>query len=437
MSEFHALVTAMLDGTATAEQQRQLAEGLRSDATLRAEYVTQMRLDAWLRFTSGAAVKEPSRAKPVMAQRSPRFRMSRMIAAAAAILLTGVTALWWSSRGVEVEIVQTSGDAAHEWVAGHHLRLGHLQMTSGHVQMRLTSGVLLDVAAPVEMQFVDAMHVRVSLGQVTADVGEQGKGFIVDTAQAQVVDLGTKFGVDVAQSGHTDVVVFQGEVEVFDRQTKSPQSTPMARLVEGEAVRVDARQQLSRIMNVTSTTSTAEWSTRGDDEAAVIASVHDNLRDPSAKNYYRIISGGMREDARAFVGQRHEWNGLTATGMPDEMIGADLVQTFVRDRTKTALEITVTVSRPAVLYVLFDSRSEPPAWLEESFTDTGKRIGLENAPLLDSGHAVAVGPGAGNMAPFAVWKREIHQAGSITLGSPRETPDQRLLWMYGIAAKPL
>lgn len=433
MSAFHELITAVLEGTTTAAQQHELADKLRANATLRAEYVQQMRLDAWLRFTSGAAVKE----KPAAAPNRPRFRMNRVMAAAAAIAMAGVAALWWSNRGVEAEIVQASGDAAHEWSPGHQLRLAHLKMESGQVRMRLTSGVLLDVAAPVEMQFVDAMHVRVAFGQVTADVGDDGKGFIVDTAQTQVVDLGTKFGVDVARSGHTDVVVFQGEVELFDQKAKRQQSTPMTRLVEGEAVRVDARQQMSRIVNVTSTASTSEWSTRGSDEASVIASVHDNLRDPGAKNYYRIISGGLREDARAFVGMRHEWNGLAATGMPVELLDADLVQTFARDRTQTALEITVTVSRPSVLYVLFDSRDATPAWLKETFTDTGARVGLENAPLLESGHAVGIGPGAGNMAPFAVWKRELPQPGSITLGPPRDTPDQRLLWMYGIAAKAL
>ncbi|HSI63098.1 MAG TPA: hypothetical protein VLE43_08260, partial [Candidatus Saccharimonadia bacterium] len=82
-------------------------------------------------------------------------------------------------------------------------------------------------------------------------------------------------------------------------------------------------------------------------------------------------------------------------------------------------------------------RIAAPSWLAGNFTNTGTRIGVENAPLLDSGRSIAKGPGAGNMAPFAVWKRELPQAGTITLGPPREAPDQRLLWMYGIAVKPL
>ena len=433
------LIRRCHDGDASPEDVALLETHLRDDTAFREAYVRYMNLDVALETVAGAAemIQERERIASSHPKRRSVWSQWLPLTAAAAAIVLAMTAFWWSQRGVEVEILQASGTSSGDWVVGSKVRLDHLTMVRGSLQMRLPSGVLLDVVAPVEMQLVNAMHVRVSLGQVTADVGDDGKGFIVDTAQAQVVDLGTKFGVDVAQTGLTDVVVFQGEVELFDRKSAHPQVAPMTRLVEGEAVRVDARQQLSRIMNVNSAVNTAEWSTRGGGEVSLIASVRDNLRDPAAKNYYRIISGGLREDARAFVGRRHEWNGLDATGIPAELLGADLVQTFVTDRLSIELEITVTVSCPAVVYVLFDSRIAPPSWLAENFTNTGARIGVENAPLLDSGRSIAKGPGAGNMAPFAVWKRELPQAGSITLGPPREAPDQRLLWMYGIAVKPL
>ena len=169
-----------------------------------------------------------------------------------------------------------------------------LQFTHGNLQMRLVSGVVLDVAGPVEMQFVNAMYVRVVRGQVTADVGEDGKGIIVDTEQTQVVDPGTKFGVDVAASGHMDVVVFQGVVELFERSSKRAPDSRMTRPVEGEAVRVDERQQMSRIMNVTPGVKSGEWATRDGDGGSVIASVRDNLRDPAARNFYPIVAGGLR-----------------------------------------------------------------------------------------------------------------------------------------------
>ena len=92
-----------------------------------------------------------------------------------------------------------------------------------------------------------------------------------------------------------------------------------------------------------------------------------------------------------------------------------------------------------MLYVFFDDRKERPAWLPQNFTDTGAKIGLEFAEPQQNGHPVAKGPGAGLLARISVWKCELPQAGSITLGPPHSTADQKSVWnwMYGIAAKPL
>lgn len=446
MSEAHAtfprLVQSVLDGSASAEERQQLAQLLRHDPALRTEYVQQMRIDALLHFTGGAAAKTTARPKPagIIPRGRSHFFPFRLLAGVAAILVFGLTVLWWNGRGVELEVIRAVDLAAGEWRAGNKVRLNHLSLPHGQVEFLLPSGVRLEVVAPTEMQFVDAMHVRVSLGQVTADVGDRGKGFVVDTAQTKIVDLGTKFGVAVPNAGHTDVVVFQGEVQLFDRKARRTSDAPLTRLGEGEAVRVDAQQQMSRIVNVTSGPLANAWSTHGGETGAVIAAVRDNLRDPNERYYYRILAGGLREDAPAFVAKRHEWNGLDAAGLPPELIGADLVQTIPDDRANNALEIVVTVSRPAAVYVLIDSRNAPPSWLAGSFTDTGARIGMENAPLLTSGRTVGRGPGVGNMAPFAVWRRDLPDGGSITLGPPRDGSGENPispLWMYGIAAKPL
>lgn len=434
---FPRLVQSVLDGTATPQQHAQLAEWLRTTPGLRVEYVQQMRLDALLHFKGGVAAKPAAPVRPSVRRFWPSLLPPRFALAAAVVVFLTFATLWWSRRGVEVEIVRTAEIAAGDWTEGSKVRLTHVSLPQGRVEFRLPSGVWLEVVAPAELQFVNALHVRVSLGQVTADVGDRGKGFIVDTAQTKIVDLGTRFGVAVPNAGHTDVVVFQGEVEVFDRKSQRASDAPLARLVEGEAVRVDAQRQMSRIVNVTSGPRDAAWSTQGGETGAVIASVHDNLRDPTDLYYYRILAGGLREDAPAFVAKRHEWNGYDAAGIPPELLGADLVQTFPNDRSNTSLEIVVTVARPAAIYVFADSRTEAPAWLRQNFTATGDLIGLENAPLLASGKTVGRGPGEGNMAPFAVWKRTLHEGGSIKLGPPGVATGETRQWMYGIAAKAL
>lgn len=455
-AEFEGLLATAIDGRADEAQIEQLRVLLRQDAGLRAEYAAQLQLHALLHWRSGTV---STNAKAAEGKLIP-FRSARVqwwIAAAAAIVAAAGAALWFSqpatrpqtARNVEFEVIEAVGvvatDGSENYREGARLALSRLQMQSGMLRFRLSSGAVVTVNGPADVQLLDPMRLRVGRGQLTADVGDNAKGFVVETAQTHVVDLGTKFGVDVADSGHTDVVVFKGEVELFDRKGHHRSDALMSRLVEGEAVRVDERQQLSRIVNVTSAgPREEEWSTRDRrDSPSIIALVRDNLRDPQAKYFYRIVPGGLQEDAPAFIGQRHEWNGLDANGIPPWLLGADLVQTFMSDRFKTQLEITVTVAHPAVIYVFFDNRHNRPAWLTEHFTDTGAKIGLENAPTLSSGLPVEKGSGAGHMATCTIWKCELPHGGSITLGPPREVGDERedqkpyWNWMYGIAAKPL
>ena len=161
---------------------------------------------------------------------------------------------------------------------------------------------------------------------------------------------------------------------------------------------------------------------------------------PSLRNFYRIVPGGMREDAQAYADNFHEWNGLDAKGMPDWLVGADLVQTFSGDSVNWFMQITVTVSRPCVLYVLADRRNPPPVWLRERFTDTGANIAFE---YVDPQYKIfaAKGPGKGRkLFPFGVWKLDVPKAGDVKLGPPyfekfRDARDVRPNYMYGIAAK--
>ena len=81
-----------------------------------------------------------------------------------------------------------------------------------------------------------------------------------------------------------------------------------------------------------------------------------------------------------FVDRPHEWNGLTESGMPSYLVGADYVKSFNDDKVAEDLRITVKTTAPVTLYVLLDLRVYPPAWLTEAFTDTGDQIGIDEAP---------------------------------------------------------
>lgn len=480
--EFETLVNRYMDGMSTAEDVRLLNELLRADATARQAFADLVNLDAAL----GALAAEATFVLPASSQDAPGYvvgRISRSVpgtrtdleirptlrAAPArarmwlaggvvaagllvAVLLATLGVPWWNRSAAEVAIARLTGAAEAVWaegasapVVGDGLGKKPLRLKSGTVEITIDAGVVLTLVGPAEAELLDARRLRVHHGRVTAEVGPDAAGFSIETAQARVVDFGTKFGVDVSEAGHTDVVVLQGEVRVFEKTGKATSAAPVATLTTGQAVRVDKSRRLFRIVNVTSDGREEDWSTRGGLPAdSILTAVRDSMEGdyPSLRNFYRIVPGGMREDARAYADYSHEWNGRDAQGMPDWLLGADLVQTFNTDQVNWFMQLTVTVSRPCVLYVLADRRNPPPAWLSEQFSDTGVDIGLE---YVDPKYKIfpAQGPGKGRtVLPFGIWKREVQQPGDVKLGPPyfekfRDASEVRPNFMYGIAAKAL
>jgi hypothetical protein len=74
------------------------------------------------------------------------------------------------------------------------------------------------------------------------DDGE-AKGFTVETPEVNVIDQGTEFGVAVRGDRKSDVIVFQGKV---DLRANGDISGSAKRLSAGEAARIDSRGTMAR-----------------------------------------------------------------------------------------------------------------------------------------------------------------------------------------------
>jgi hypothetical protein len=349
--------------------------------------------------------------------------------------MIGFLAFEWSRRGVEIEVVQTSGAVSGEWVAGHKARLNHVALIRGSVLMRLSSGVLLDVAAPVEMRLLDPMHVQVLSGRVTADVGADGKGFVIETPQARVVDLGTRFGVDASDAVQTSVLVFQGQVEVYEKGA----SERVALLNAGEGLRLDNHRRASRIVSVSGSDGANGWTANAAAAPrALISAVRDSMaasdeaakKWPSLRNFYRIVPGGLREGALAFSDEADEWSDV-----PTGLVGADQVRTFAVDGFNYFMKLTIEVSQPVELFVFVDQRNPVPEWVRAEFTSTGETITLNFKPPQGQGRVA-------KRLPYSVWKRIVRTPGEVTFGAPYPNPpaDKKSFnpnRMFGVAAKAL
>ncbi|MBX7209531.1 MAG: FecR domain-containing protein [Verrucomicrobiaceae bacterium] len=424
-----ALIDSYLGGRASADEVQALEGRLKADSDLREAFLRYAHVDAALK-----TMVRPSAQQPLAAPKAKttiwRAQTVRW-AAAAVLLLAGALALWMP-RSVEVRVMAVSDDAASIWPKDSTQRLREVRLESGSVQLQLDSGVTLDLNAPVHLRLADAMHATLLAGSVTADVGDLGKGFVIETSSARVVDLGTRFGVSLGSTGETDVAVFQGKVEVFGKA----QPKQLASLTAGEAVRVHPSATARRLVCI---------NTRGEAFAmlttppsdALVTDVKDNVDVGGRYAFYTLQTRQMGEGTRPYstLG-KPRWRAMPGSAFPAELEGADMVGTFSADRVDPALELTLKVSRPCTVYVMIDTRAETPEWVKREYVDAGFQLRSGPWANLPEVAGMTTDDTGTIYVSYRVWKRSVPQAGPVKLGAAYADPAQsHHRAMYGIAVK--
>ncbi len=117
---------------------------------------------------------------------------------------------------------------------GARITAGILRLARGVVQLETDRGVRMTLEGPAEFELKSGVLTRLGEGRMCVEVSRLGRGFIIETEAMNLADLGTAFGIEVA-NGETRVAVFDGEVEV-DKPSETG-STSARRLVKaGRAV---------------------------------------------------------------------------------------------------------------------------------------------------------------------------------------------------------
>lgn len=317
-------------------------------------------------------------------------------------------------------------------------------LRDGRMEITFASGVVVTLDGSAVFQVLSPMRAIAMRGKLTARVVKGAEGFTIETPGAQVVDLGTVFGLEVDETGHTDVVVFRGKVDLhYGRNQNAAELLQSRRLRMGEALRVDMKGEANRIVSVDSLRFIElEKSRQRPARPPLIVDVYDNIRQPDNCSYYEIVWGGMREDAKACVDREfHEFNGVDADGMPPYLIGGDYIKMFNNDKGTETIEVYVTLDRPARLFVLFDDRTPPPPWLVKDFRDTGDDVGMDVGQYTEAdgtfkdSYSPGVGPGVSVDNVLSVWERIEQSPGTVRLGSTQATTSR--MNMYGIVAMPV
>ncbi len=82
-----------------------------------------------------------------------------------------------------------------------------------------------------------SQRVELNEGRLVAYVPRRARGFVVVTPTAEIVDLGTEFGVAVESDGKTDVDVLRGVVEIKPAGEAKLSKWPRQKVVAGQSVR--------------------------------------------------------------------------------------------------------------------------------------------------------------------------------------------------------
>lgn len=100
---------------------------------------------------------------------------------------------------------------------GNLVPTGRHLLRAGLAEVMLDNGSSVVLQGPVEVEFIDTDHIRLLRGRLTGHAPGEGVTLDVLTPTLDVVDLGTRFGVEVNEAGSTEVHVLEGSVQVTDQ----------------------------------------------------------------------------------------------------------------------------------------------------------------------------------------------------------------------------
>ncbi|MCC9644373.1 FecR domain-containing protein [Rhodopirellula sp. JC740] len=226
--------------TQEATQQLQMRRLLGSQAIDEKEFTRELLLKVQ---SVDEASDVPSTERAILSRLQLRRRWQRSavaavaVAAAAAIFLLVI----FRPTPTTTPTVRVLAAEGVQSLDGRALEEGRLVTIKGGIlELELGSESRLVLEAPAEFAIESASVVRLVSGRCYAEMEKGTAGLRIKTPSGEVLDLGTRFGVEVTRSEGTSVHVFEGEVELAIPENRSV-------LREGEGARWTASSELKPI----------------------------------------------------------------------------------------------------------------------------------------------------------------------------------------------
>ncbi len=221
-SRFDELTQKYLLDTLTDSEAEELSALLTPDEAVaeRRRFLRALRMDSHLAEASLGF--EPGESDPQPERRSVVVPAPWLVwSAIAAMLMIGVF-LWRGGtpdQSAVARIIHIEGEAGvgerRGLATGDELFAGdELTMEAGLIELAYReSGVHVLATAPLSAKLESTMRVHLNEGEMKLMVPPQGVGFVVDTPERKITDLGTSFVVKASEAG-SRVLVLDGKIAV-------------------------------------------------------------------------------------------------------------------------------------------------------------------------------------------------------------------------------
>lgn len=224
-SDFLTLLDKYLNEMLSKKEFAVFQEALKSSAERRSELIRYSQLDAGLMEEGNVLVADALNTVSAMVGRRNLPSIVPWLAVAAAVAISALSFFALTLRentepmahGFAVLTRTVDPVWANEgFEVGSIVPKGSLQLESGSLQVEFFGGATLVMEGPGKLEILSASEAFCHSGKLRASVPPAARGFVIDTPNGKVVDLGTEFGLEVGDAGFPEVHVFEGEVEVHD-----------------------------------------------------------------------------------------------------------------------------------------------------------------------------------------------------------------------------
>lgn len=228
-SRFHELMQQYLEGRISPGDMDRLNELLRHDPALRKGFIETLNLESGLADLAAGA-EFFGRKDTVCSPRKIAKAIASWLAVASLLVAAVIGGIYWQENSSGVYAIVKSATGVNEMANRSHIDGDWHEIAAGTLELVTIRGAHVVIEAPARFRFESIQRLRLDTGRLAADVPPSAKKFTVVTPTGEVVDLGTKFGVDVSQNGQSEVHVFQGEVIA-----RSAQGGDRQNLYDGDA----------------------------------------------------------------------------------------------------------------------------------------------------------------------------------------------------------